>query len=83
MRVRFASGETQTSLEFGNLDSAHRHPMWYRAIEFDDGAVAFLAHEADMRDCNDMTAVHPQEKGRIELSLDADERSRLGFSPPS
>src|SRR6267154_6620480 len=56
-----APGEAEPSLDLGDLGATHRHPMRRRTIELDDRAVAFLANQGDMRDRNDVAAVHPDE----------------------
>ncbi len=50
--------------------------MRRRAIKLDHRAVAFLAHEADMRDRHDMAAVHPDEQAGIELRFGLRDRPR-------
>src|SRR5258708_16450291 len=64
-----APGEPEARPDFGDLGAAHGHAMRRWAIEFDDGAVTFLANEGDMRDRHDMAAVHPHEQPGIELRL--------------
>src|SRR6266550_852001 len=62
-----APGETKPRLDLGDLGAAHWHAMRRWAIEFDHGAVTLLANEGDMRDRDDMAAVHPDEQAGIEL----------------
>src|SRR6476660_9952171 len=50
--------------------------MWRWAIEFDHGAVTFLANEGDMGDRHDMAAVHPDEQAGIELRFGFRDRPR-------
>src|SRR5258708_6076339 len=62
-----ALGEPEARLDLGYLGAAHGHAMWRWAVEFDHGAVTFLANESDMRDRHDMAAVDANEQAGIEL----------------
>src|SRR5260370_14436536 len=74
--VMIAPCEPKARLDLGDLGAAHRHAMGRWAIEFDHGAVAFLANQGDMRDRHDMAAVHPHEQAGIELRLGLRDRPR-------
>src|ERR1700680_1520135 len=65
--VMIAPCETEPRLDLGDLGAAHGHAMGRWAIELDHRAVAFPAHQGDMRDRHDMAAVHPDEQAGIEL----------------
>src|ERR1700722_12830225 len=68
--------EPEPRLDLGDLGATHGNPVRGRAIEFDDGAVALLTDEADMRDRHDMAAMHPDEQARIELRFGLRDRPR-------
>src|SRR6266446_546637 len=74
--VVIAPCEPEARLDLGDLGAAHGHAMRRWAIEFDHGAVTFLANEGDMRDRHDMAAVHPDEQAGIELRLGLRDRPR-------
>src|SRR5258707_15721639 len=69
-----APGEPKPCRHLGDLGAAHGNAVRRWAIEFDDRAIALLAHEADMGDRHDMAAMHPNEQTGIKL--------RLGFRDP-
>src|SRR6476660_9256590 len=50
--------------------------MWRWAIEFDHGAVTFLANEGDMGDRHDVAAMHPDKQAGIELRFGFRDRPR-------
>src|SRR5258708_7879672 len=60
-------GKSQPRLDLGDLGAADGHAMRRWAVELDHRAVAFLAHEGDMRHGHDMAAVHPDKQAGIEL----------------
>src|SRR4030081_2693572 len=68
--------ETEPGLDLGDLGAAHGNAMRRRAIEFDHGAVTFLANEGDMGNSHDMAAVYPDEQAGIELRLGLRDRPR-------
>jgi hypothetical protein len=59
--LRMTPCETKPRLDLGDLGAAHGNAMRRRTIELDHRAVTFLANEGDMRDRDDMAAVHPDE----------------------
>src|SRR5689334_16286798 len=54
-----AAGEAEAGFHLGDLGAANRHAVRRRSIQLDHGAIALLADEGDMRDRDDMTAMHP------------------------
>src|SRR5260370_1409785 len=53
----------------GKAGPVHWRPMRDRAVDADNGAVAFLADEDHMRERHDVAAMDPKEERGIELRL--------------
>src|ERR1700722_12314659 len=74
--VMIAPVEPEPRLDLGDLGTADGHPVRRGAVEFDHGAVAFLAHESDMRHRHDVAAVDANEQAGIELRFGFRNRPR-------
>ena len=67
LRRRVPPDQAEARLDLGDLGAAHRHAMWGRAVEFDNGSIALLADKRDMRDGHDMASMHADEQAGVEL----------------
>src|SRR5258706_15848328 len=74
--LRMTPCETQPRLDLGDLGAAYGNAMRRRPIKLDHRAVAFLAHQGDMRNRDDMAAMHPNEQAGIELRFGFRDRPR-------
>src|SRR5450755_2513803 len=76
VRLSVPPRQPQPRLDLGDLGAADGDAMRRGTIKFDHRAVAFLAHEADMGDRNDMAAMDANEQAGVELGFGLRDRPR-------